>query len=240
MSVVVEKQPDLPCVEPMSILRKPVDRRDRAERHQRSAVPWLLSVKLPWGLEVRLLNISSTGILLESGARLAPDSVHELTLCGPDTEVVVNASFVRSEVANVNGLGVKYHVAATFEKQIDLPDPSDGARDIVVPASVTTIAQLLAVMSVELAGASPLTHRAALERGIRQLVAARDVRICDAPTTSSDATALVSFSIPTTVGAGATLEATFDSEAQPSAVDLRVLRAAAGLAAVVIDFDRSV
>ena len=67
-----------------------------------------------------LLNISSTGMLVETGSKLEPGSVTKLHLCGPDTHLVVPARFVRSEVAAVNREGVKYHAAAMFQKPLDL------------------------------------------------------------------------------------------------------------------------
>ena len=94
--------------------------RHRAERRMAGDVPWLSTIKLPWGLEVRLLNISSTGILIETGSKFTPGIVTELRLCAAESELVISACFVRSEVASVDGRGVKYHAAATFEKQLDL------------------------------------------------------------------------------------------------------------------------
>ena len=105
-----------------SIVLRPVDRRrPRADRQERGDVPWLSSVKLPWALDARLLNISNTGLLLESGSKVTPGSVAELTLCGPEWQLGVQACFVRSEVADVNVAGVKYHTAVAFEKRLDFP-----------------------------------------------------------------------------------------------------------------------
>src|SRR5262249_12916906 len=63
-------------------------RRLRAHRWERSDLPWLSSVKLPWGLEVRLLNISSSGVLVESGSKLAAGSVLAFHLSGPNKNLV--------------------------------------------------------------------------------------------------------------------------------------------------------
>lgn len=105
-------------------MRGPVDRRrPRAERREHGDVPWLLTVKVPWG-EARPLNISSTGLLLESGSKVTAGSVAELKLCGPEWQIAVTACFVRSDVALVSGLGVKYHLAAAFEKPLEFPGPS--------------------------------------------------------------------------------------------------------------------
>jgi hypothetical protein len=85
-------------------------------------VPWLSSIKLPWGLEVRLLNLSSTGMLIETGSKFTPGSDTHLRLCGPETDLVISACFVRSDVAAVDRRGVTYHAAVSFKKQLDLKE----------------------------------------------------------------------------------------------------------------------
>ena len=108
---------------PPGIVRTAADRRTRAERIECGDVSWLQTVKLPWGLELRVINISSTGMLLESGTKIKPGKVSDLKLCSPDGEIVIPASFVRSEIADVNSRGVKYHVAVTFDKPLETYEP---------------------------------------------------------------------------------------------------------------------
>jgi hypothetical protein len=109
--------------EPVSILRKPATQAPRAERRDRNDVPWILTVKLASGHEVRLLNISSTGTLIESGSKLAHDSVTEVRLCGPESQIVIPARFVRSEIADVTALGVRYQIGIAFDDYLPLEDP---------------------------------------------------------------------------------------------------------------------
>ncbi len=225
--------------EPMSILRRPDERHTRADRLDPMDVPWVSTVRLPWGLELRLLNISSTGLLVESGSRLSQDNLNQLTLCGPDTEIVVGATFVRSEVAFVNGLGVKYHIAATFERRIDLLPAAAEAPRALPPSAPGTLAHLLARIAAELEDASPFTRRAAFERGVRALVAARDVRLRDAAAAPLDGETMVCFSVPAAGGVGTVLQATFEAGAEPTREVLRLLRAAASLAGVILEFDKS-
>lgn len=115
--------------EPLSILRKAAAPTPRADRRERGDVPWILTVKLASGLEVRLLNISTTGTLIESGAKLAHESVTEVRLCGPDSQIVIPARFVRSEIAGVTALGVRYQIGIAFDDYVVLDDPrrQDGA-----------------------------------------------------------------------------------------------------------------
>jgi CheY-like chemotaxis protein len=113
-----------------SILRRPPDpRRPRAERRECGDVPWLSTVRLPWGVDARVLNISNTGMLLESGSRVVTGSVVELDLRGPEWTIAVQARFVRSEVASVKSLGVKYHVAAEFKRRFEFPESHRTLRE---------------------------------------------------------------------------------------------------------------
>jgi hypothetical protein len=222
--------------EPLSIVRRPHDRHARAARLAGNDVPWVSTVRLPWGLELRLLNISSTGVLLESGSRLTQENVNELTLCGLDTNIVVGATFVRSEVAFVNGLGVKYHIAATFERRIDLLPPAVQPRR-ALPAAAGTLTHLLTRIAAELETASPSKRRAAFERGVRDLVAAREVRIRESASASAGGEATVCFDVRTAGGVDTVLEATFERGTEPTREVLRLLRAAAGLAGVILEFE---
>ena len=81
--------------------------RKRARRLPMSDIPWLSKVKLSWGQNLRLLNVSSSGILFESGVRLSPGSVTKFQLDGPGLALDVPARVVRWRVSEVDSLGVK-------------------------------------------------------------------------------------------------------------------------------------
>ena len=51
------------------------------------------------GQHLRLLNISSSGLLVESGVRLSPGSATTFKIGGPDLDLVVPARIVRCRVA---------------------------------------------------------------------------------------------------------------------------------------------
>ena len=165
--------------ESLSILRTPVDRSERTERHEQSETPWFTTATLPWGLKLRVVNVSSTGLLLESGCRLEPGRVTAITLRGAGREQVVAASIVRSEVAEVTARGVKYHVAVTFDAAQQIPEAHSEAR--AIPFRPKTLSNLLAQISADLDRGSRMTRREVIERNIRQVVSAREIVIRDEP-----------------------------------------------------------
>ena len=61
----------------------PADRR-RARRRPASDVPWLWTVKLPWGAPVSLVDISSSGVMLETTSRLT-DGARSIWSCSVRT-----------------------------------------------------------------------------------------------------------------------------------------------------------
>jgi len=101
-------------------------RAPRLEWHQ---LPWLNTVKLTWGAELRLVNISRSGLLVESGVRFTMGNRTEFQLVGSDQEVIVKARVVRSDVCSVNSLGVKYVAAAAFDEPFEILDMQSSKRE---------------------------------------------------------------------------------------------------------------
>lgn len=218
-----------------SIFRKSSVPSPRAQRRDPADVPSVSSVKFPWGLQGRLLNISRTGLLFESGTRIPPGSCEQLTLCGPGTEIQVPSCFVRSDVAIVNGLGVKYHIAVTFVAPLEL---EENCRTLsLVPPPTTKLSHLLSCVGAELESEPRSTHREAVERAVRQVTGALDVRIHDGVITPAAQGEALDFAVPMNADAPVIMRVTFAPGSTPTQTDLRLSRAAARLAAIVLEFD---
>jgi PilZ domain-containing protein len=94
--------------------------RPRSRRWTIEEVPWLSGVNLGWGANafptLRLLNISSTGLLVESDVRFALGKKADFQLSGSDRdELFVQGSVVRAE----GSTDLKYIVAATFDRPFE-------------------------------------------------------------------------------------------------------------------------
>ena len=124
--------------EPLSLaqldteFRPVVDHRDRLARAQRwdgEQLPWLSAVRLTWGADLRLINISRSGLLVESGVRFTLGNRADFELESAEHGLIVKARVVRSDVSQVGSLGVKYIAAAVFERPFQILDPQGPRRE---------------------------------------------------------------------------------------------------------------
>jgi hypothetical protein len=99
--------------------KTPKNGRPRAERWAHADLPWLSSVNLSTGRKVNLLNISSSGILIDSEYKLTPGRSTEFQLWGPYKQLIVAARIVRSE-ESTSGRRNRYRTAAAFDFKVDL------------------------------------------------------------------------------------------------------------------------
>jgi hypothetical protein len=183
---------------------------------------------------VDLVNISRTGLLVESGSKLAPGVTLELHLSGPGTNLVVLARFVRSEVARINRLGVRYYAAAQFETPLDVFAP----RHEPVTRSTTprALAELLATVLAE-SDHHPEPARIRFARGFRALVRARDVLIRHAPVAPMDDSESIYFHVKGEGRSRVILQVMFEPDRALTASEFRLLKAGALLTAAVLELE---
>lgn len=194
-------------------------------------------VRLPWGLDAQLLNISRSGLLLESGARLSVGEVRPFEIRGTQP-LLVTGRIVRSHIAEADH-AVRYQTAVHFQAPIELPDSARArtapAHRRVATIDVPELDGLVAYVRDEAArGAAPDLVRAAFELGVQGLVTARDVRLVPASDVGDeDGGRTVRVSVPAPGGAETVLQAVFDDDRDaPRALGL--LEAAAARAAEVL------
>jgi CheY-like chemotaxis protein len=94
-------------------------RLDRAHRWDGRELPWLHNLTLTWGPQLRVVNISTSGLLVESGIRFTLGNREEFQFEIEEQELIIRARVVRSDVASVGSLGVKYTAAAVFDKPFE-------------------------------------------------------------------------------------------------------------------------
>ena len=224
---------------PDVILPPVAARPERARRWAPADLPWLRSVETGWGLQVRVLNISGSGMLVESSSKLAPGSSTEFSLCGPETQVVMPGRVVRSEVAAVDSRGVKYQIAAVFDSGLDHLFREGAESPTGLWATPQALAALLLRVSVEIGrGRDAAGVRATFEQGLRRLVSAREIRICEVPVAPIDGAESIYFTVPDGAASRSILQATFEPNYEPAADEFTLLKAAAAAAAIILLFER--
>ena len=217
----------------------------RAYRWAPADLPWLCSVQTPMGLEAQVLNISRSGMLIKSRTKLAPDSLANLSLCGEGTSLVVPGRILRSEVAFVDARGVTFHMATVFDGRLELlPDPDDSPLEssaTVTPirqATPEALAELLVRVTKEIGRSQDASVvRTMFEQGLQRLLAAPEIRIRRVPIPPPIGHESVYFTIPDERGSGTVLQVTFEQDYEVSADELKVLRAAAAAASVVLLYE---
>jgi CheY-like chemotaxis protein len=217
------------------LVRANGEERWRARRSTRSELPWLSGIRLSWGLELGLLNISSSGVLVETTTKLMPGTSADIVLTGPETNLVVPARFVRSEVARIDTLGVRYQAAAAFDSTLELMSPARPAPAALAPKALADL--LTAVLAEGEARSVPACERFA--QGLRRLSGVRDIQVREIPIAPHDDSESIYFDVPGRVSSRAVLQVMFDPRHAVQESEFRLLRAAAWMTAAVLEMDRT-
>jgi len=85
-------------------------------------------------------------------------------------------------------------------------------------------------------GSDAAALRAMFEQELRQLLPVRDIQIRQKPLIAERGVESIYFTVPHGSGAQPILQAIFEPDYAPTAMDFRLLKAAASLAAVVLEF----
>ena len=215
--------------------------RPRAPRWKGDNISWLTRVTMPLGLEVRLVNISRSGLLIESRGHFVAGQPAAFELHGR-LRVVVPGRFVRSAAVVTDGMpagATVYHSAALFDD--DLPLFAPLASGTHAGANITRgLGEALAWVRGEArSGMRPERIRAAFELSVQELVGARAVLICRAPAQADEPGDSVCLPVPTTDGSVAFLQAIYDTARPPSSHAFEQLQAAAMLAADVLEMEHA-
>jgi len=220
-------------------------RLDRAPRLMAHDLPSRCTLTTPAGFIVRMVNVSESGVLFESPLKFTRDAETSLSLFSPQKTLVLPARIVRSEVAAVNGGGVTYQTAAQFSESLDLvkkiappePEPILELVPVPVPAEIVAAPMCLADLLVRITN-ELYQHqrgdaaRAAFEAGLRQLVPACEIQLCDRLVPRADSGDSIYFAVPG--ASGVMVQATFDPDHEPTTEDFKLLRAAAATASVIV------
>ena len=107
-----------------------------ATRHPASLVPSITGIRLsPHGADARLLNISASGVLLESANRLRLATAVTVVFEGTFSPSSVEGRVARSSVATISKNGVlRYHIGIAFNDPAALEKAFAPANPLPKPA----------------------------------------------------------------------------------------------------------
>jgi hypothetical protein len=181
---------------------------------------------------VELVNISRTGVLIESASKLTPGITIELQLSGLGLHRLMMARFVRSEIAHVDRMGVRYHAAAQFEQPLDIL-PAHG--ESTAPSTSELLSRL--VTDVLSGQNQPEVPSVRFARGLCGLVRAREVLIRRAPIAPAGDNESVYFNVSGEGDSRTILQVIFDRNHNLTAAEFRLLKAASVLTAGVLEIE---
>lgn len=218
---------------------RPSDRR-RASRRRAADLAGQWGLKLGPDGDASIVDISCSGVRLETSTRLHPGNLIDLEVIGMEGSLAVGARLIRTETVDADGPNVTYRAAAMFLREIDL-FASHGNPTLVAAAAAATytpkvLADLLGRVLANatwVANGAPL--RSSFESEVCALVKAREVRIRAVPVRAGGGCQSLYFNIPSAGGAEYGLHVVFERGYRPTAAEFRLLKAAASLASVVLD-----
>jgi uncharacterized protein DUF6982/PilZ domain-containing protein len=139
----------------------PSARSDRRAHLRRSVsdLEWLRSVRITQGFDVRLIDLSEGGALIEIDSPIKPGTNLTLELSGTGLETMVPLEVVRCYISNLRGDIALYRGACAFEHLIELPGRTQAHRDTPEPLSgfVGTDAALAHLLN-RITGSQPTNH----------------------------------------------------------------------------------
>ncbi len=109
-----------------------------ARRQRASRIPGITAVRLtPSGGDASLVNISSSGVLVECGSRLAPKTTVTVRFEGTFSPASVEGQVARCQVAGIGKDGaIRYHVGIAFARHIPLniEEELEPSEDLAQPS----------------------------------------------------------------------------------------------------------
>ncbi len=91
------------------------------ERLRASDLRWLRRARIKYGADVRVLDISAGGLLLETSSQLRPEANVIVELLGPESPILVPSRVLRCRAASLGEI-LKYQGACAFKRPLTIPE----------------------------------------------------------------------------------------------------------------------
>lgn len=123
MAITELQSPDLKVVRLADSIVEHYDDSERRGHMRLSAddVRWLRSARLKYGPDVHVLDISASGILVETEGQLRPDANIVFELSGPMNSILVPSKVLRCRLASSREV-MRYRGACSFKRPLEIPE----------------------------------------------------------------------------------------------------------------------
>jgi hypothetical protein len=91
------------------------------ERLRAHNLHWLRGARLKYGADVRIIDISAGGVLLETASALALDATVVVELIGPENPILIPSRVLRCRMASLGEI-LKYQGACEFKRPLTIPE----------------------------------------------------------------------------------------------------------------------
>jgi hypothetical protein len=100
---------------------EPGENRRVHERLGASDLRWLRGARIKYGADIRILDISAGGMLLETSSQLAREANVVVELLGPESPILVPSRVLRCRTASLGEI-LTYQGACAFKRPLTIPE----------------------------------------------------------------------------------------------------------------------
>jgi hypothetical protein len=104
------------------------------ERLRASDLQWLRGARIKYGADVRILDISVGGVLLETDSELTRDANVVVELSGPESAILIPSRVLRCRRASLGEI-LKYQGACAFKRPLTIPELTARRKAQAMPAA---------------------------------------------------------------------------------------------------------
>jgi Family of unknown function (DUF6982) len=151
--------------------QKVTDERRAHRRVPGRTLKWIEVARVKYGPEVNIVDLSRTGVLLESDRPLAPGSRQALEIAGAERSIVVPFGVLRSRITAIEPRGAIYRAACAFSRPLELPELPAATAQAPAPAATLPPAGVPpAVQAIAPQAAKPESPQAAKPESLMDTV----------------------------------------------------------------------
>jgi len=105
----------------LDVSMEPGENRRVHTRLRASDLHWLRGARIKYGADIRVLDMSAGGMMVETSSQRAPDANLVVELLGPESPILVPSRVLRCRTASLGKI-LKYQGACAFKRPLTIPE----------------------------------------------------------------------------------------------------------------------